>query len=54
MLAQVSGLLHVQRAPGMLVMQAVSDGHDFNWETMDVSHTVSVDGKNLMKRTAEN
>jgi len=37
----VSGLLHVQRAPGMLVMQAVSDGHEFNWETMDVSHTVN-------------
>lgn len=37
----VSGLLHVQRAPGMLVMQAVSEGHDFNWETMDVSHTVN-------------
>jgi hypothetical protein len=40
--SQVSGLLHVQRAPGMLVMQAVSEGHDFNWETMDVSHTVCV------------
>jgi len=37
----VSGLLHVQRAPGMLVMQAVSEGHDFNWETMDVSHTIN-------------
>jgi len=38
----VSGLLHVQRAPGMLVLQAVSDGHEFNWETMDVSHNVGL------------
>jgi hypothetical protein len=37
----ISGLLHVQRAPGMLVIQAKSDGHEFNWETMDVSHTVN-------------
>jgi len=37
----VSGLLHVQRAPGMLVLQAVSDGHEFNWETMDVSHNIN-------------
>ncbi|KAJ1492915.1 hypothetical protein T484DRAFT_1769701 [Baffinella frigidus] len=33
----ISGLLHVQRAPGMLKVQAVSDSHDFNWETMDVT-----------------
>ena len=37
----ISGLLHVQKAPGMLVIQAKSDGHEFNWETMDVSHTVN-------------
>ena len=37
----ISGLLHVQKAPGMLVMQAVSEGHEFNWETMDVSHTIN-------------
>jgi len=37
----ISGLLHVQRAPGMLKVQAVSDSHEFNWETMDVSHTVN-------------
>jgi hypothetical protein len=24
----------------MLVVRAVSEGHTFNWETMDVSHTV--------------
>jgi len=37
----ISGLLHVQRAPGMLMIQAKSDSHEFNWETMDVSHTVN-------------
>lgn len=37
----ISGLLHVQRAPGMLKIQAASDSHQFNWETMDVSHTVN-------------
>mmetsp|Transcript_64260 Transcript_64260/g.94085 ORF Transcript_64260/g.94085 Transcript_64260/m.94085 type:complete len:477 (-) Transcript_64260:454-1884(-) len=37
----ISGLLHVQKAPGMLVIQAKSDGHEFNWETMDVSHTAN-------------
>jgi hypothetical protein len=37
----ISGLLHVQRAPGMLVLQAQSSSHDFNWETMDVTHTVN-------------
>ena len=37
----ISGLLHVQKAPGMLVIQAKSDGHEFNLETMDVSHTVN-------------
>jgi len=37
----ISGLLHVQRAPGMLVIQANSEAHEFNWETMDVSHTVN-------------
>mmetsp|Transcript_56784 Transcript_56784/g.133047 ORF Transcript_56784/g.133047 Transcript_56784/m.133047 type:complete len:475 (-) Transcript_56784:90-1514(-) len=37
----ISGLLHVQRAPGMLKIQAVSGSHDFNWETMDVSHMVN-------------
>eukprot|EP00287_Rhodomonas_sp_CCMP768_P004389 CAMPEP_0196740402 /NCGR_PEP_ID=MMETSP1091-20130531/31598_1 /TAXON_ID=302021 /ORGANISM="Rhodomonas sp., Strain CCMP768" /LENGTH=474 /DNA_ID=CAMNT_0042085543 /DNA_START=59 /DNA_END=1483 /DNA_ORIENTATION=+ len=37
----ISGLLHVQRAPGMLKIQAVSGAHDFNWETMDVSHMVN-------------
>jgi hypothetical protein len=37
----ISGLLHVQRAPGMLKIQAVSDSHEFNWETMDVSHTIN-------------
>jgi hypothetical protein len=26
----------------MLVLQAVSDGHEFNWETMDVSHNVGL------------
>ena len=25
----------------MLKIQAVSDSHQFNWETMDVSHTVN-------------
>jgi len=37
----ISGLLHVQRAPGMLKVQASSESHQFNWETMDVSHTVN-------------
>jgi len=37
----ISGLLHVQRAPGMLKIQAVSDSHQFNWETMEVSHTIN-------------
>jgi len=37
----ISGLLHVQRAPGMIKVQASSEGHDFNWETMDVSHTIN-------------
>jgi len=37
----VSGLLHVQRAPGMLKIQAMSDSHEFNWETMDVSHVIN-------------
>eukprot|EP00290_Baffinella_frigidus_P009705 CAMPEP_0180131924 /NCGR_PEP_ID=MMETSP0986-20121125/8695_1 /TAXON_ID=697907 /ORGANISM="non described non described, Strain CCMP2293" /LENGTH=472 /DNA_ID=CAMNT_0022071865 /DNA_START=19 /DNA_END=1437 /DNA_ORIENTATION=+ len=37
----ISGLLHVQRAPGMLKVQAVSDSHDFNWETMDVTHVIN-------------
>ena len=33
-------MLHVQKAPGGIVVQAVSEGHEFNWATMDVSHTV--------------
>jgi thiol-disulfide isomerase/thioredoxin len=37
----VAGMLHVQKAPGGIVVQAVSDGHEFNWATMDVSHTVN-------------
>jgi thiol-disulfide isomerase/thioredoxin len=37
----VSGLVHVQRAPGMLKIQAASESHQFNWETMDVSHTIN-------------
>ncbi|EKX54421.1 hypothetical protein GUITHDRAFT_99900 [Guillardia theta CCMP2712] len=37
----VAGMLHVQRAPGSIILQAVSDGHEFNWATMDVSHTVN-------------
>jgi hypothetical protein len=37
----ISGLLHVQRAPGMLKIQAVSESHDFNWETMDVTHVIN-------------
>ena len=35
-----AGMLHVQKAPGAIVTQAVSEGHEFNWATMDVSHTV--------------
>lgn len=31
----------MQRAPGGIVIQAKSDGHEFNWATMDVSHTVN-------------
>lgn len=37
----VAGMLHVQKAPGGIVVQAISDGHEFNWATMDVSHTVN-------------
>jgi len=37
----VAGMLHVQKAPGAIVTQAVSEGHEFNWATMDVSHTVN-------------
>ena len=56
----IAGMLHVQRAPGGIVIQAQSgiqfgvaileseevtcfraDGHEFNWATMDVSHTVN-------------
>ena len=34
-------MLHVQKAPGGIIVQAISDGHEFNWATMDVSHTVN-------------
>jgi hypothetical protein len=34
-------MLHVQKAPGGIVVQVISDGHEFNWATMDVSHTVN-------------
>jgi len=37
----IAGMLHVQRAPGGIVIQAQSDGHEFNWATMDVGHTVN-------------
>jgi len=37
----IAGLLHVQRAPGGITIQAKSDGHEFNWATMDVSHQVN-------------
>jgi len=37
----IAGMLHVQKAPGAIVTQAVSEGHEFNWATMDVSHTVN-------------
>uniref|UniRef100_A0A7S0YH40 Thioredoxin domain-containing protein n=1 Tax=Hemiselmis tepida TaxID=464990 RepID=A0A7S0YH40_9CRYP len=38
---RMSGTLKVQKAPGMIRIKADSDGHAFDWTTMDVSHTVT-------------
>lgn len=38
---RMSGSLKVQKSPGMIKVQAISDGHAFDWTTMDVSHTVT-------------
>mmetsp|Transcript_7112 Transcript_7112/g.16279 ORF Transcript_7112/g.16279 Transcript_7112/m.16279 type:complete len:482 (-) Transcript_7112:57-1502(-) len=38
---RMSGTLKVQKAPGMIRIKADSDGHAFDWTTMDVTHTVT-------------
>jgi len=38
---RMSGTLRVQKAPGMIKIQATSDAHAFDWTAMDISHKVT-------------